>query len=67
MALEGVLLDSEGCDRCYACILSCPQVDTSIKYYAVNSRMIEIMSWVDSRIGDKDEPDLNLFLEEAIS
>jgi ferredoxin len=67
MALEAVLLDSEGCDRCYACILSCPQVDPSIKYYAVNSRMVEIMSWVGSRIGDKDEPDLNLFLEEAIS
>jgi len=67
MALETILLDAEECDRCYACIIACPQVDTSIKYYVVNRRMIEVISWLDSRIGDKDEPDLDLFIEEALS
>jgi succinate dehydrogenase/fumarate reductase flavoprotein subunit/ferredoxin len=67
MALETVLLGPEECDRCYACIIACPQVDTTIKYYVVNRRMIEVMSWLDSRIGDKNEPDLDLFIEEALS
>jgi succinate dehydrogenase/fumarate reductase flavoprotein subunit/ferredoxin len=67
MALETVLLAPEECDRCYACIIACPQVDTTIKYYVVNRRMIEVVSWLDSRIGDKDEPDLDLFIEEALS
>jgi ferredoxin len=67
MALETLLLDPEECDRCYACIIACPQVDTTIKYYVVNRRMIEVISWLDSRIGDKDEPDLDLFIEEALS
>jgi succinate dehydrogenase/fumarate reductase flavoprotein subunit/ferredoxin len=67
MALETVLLAPEECDRCYACIIACPQVDTTIKYYVVNRRMIEVISWLDSRIGDKEEPDLDLFIEEALS
>jgi succinate dehydrogenase / fumarate reductase flavoprotein subunit len=67
MALETILLGPEECDRCYACILACPQVDITIKHYVVNRRMVEIMSWLDSRIGDKNEPDLDLFVEEALS
>jgi succinate dehydrogenase / fumarate reductase flavoprotein subunit len=67
MALETVLLAPEECDRCYSCIIACPQVDTTIKYYVVNRRMIEVISWLDSRIGDRDEPDLDLFIEEALS
>ena len=65
MALESTV--GEDCDQCGACILVCPQVDTTIKNYVVNHRMIEVMSRLEQRIGDEDEPDLDLFLEEAIS
>jgi ferredoxin len=64
MALESLV--GEDCDRCYACVLSCPQVDTTIKHYVVNRRMIDIMSRIKERIGDEEEPDLDLFLEEAL-
>jgi ferredoxin len=65
MALENLV--GEDCDRCYACVLSCPQVDTTIKHYIVNHRMVEVMSRIKERIGNTDELDLDLFLEEAIS
>ena len=65
MALESTV--GEDCDLCYACVLVCPQVDTTIKHYIVNRRMVEVMSRLQERIGDEDEPDLDLFLEEAIS
>ena len=65
MALESLV--GEDCDQCDACILVCPQVDTTIKNYVVNRRMIEVMSRLERRIGDGDEPDLDLFLEEALS
>lgn len=65
MALESIV--GEDCDQCDACILVCPQVDTTIKNYVVNHRMIEVMSRLEQRIGDEDELDLDLFLEEAIS
>lgn len=65
MALESIV--GEDCDLCYACILACPQVDTTIKNYVVNRRMVEVMSRLEQRIGDEDEPDLDLFLEEVIS
>lgn len=65
MALENLV--AEDCDRCYACVMSCPQVDTTIKHYVVNRRMIEVMSRIQERIGDEGEPDLDLFLEEAIA
>jgi hypothetical protein len=47
--------------------MSCPQVDTTVKHYIVNRRMIDLMSRIQERIGDADEPDLDLFLEEALS
>ena len=65
MALESTV--GEDCDQCGACILVCPQVDTTIKNYVVNRRMAEVMSRLEQRIGDEDEPDLDLFLEEAIA
>jgi len=65
MALESIV--GEDCDQCDACILVCPQVDTTINNYVVNRRMIEVMSRLEQRIGDEDEPDLDLFLEEALS
>ena len=65
MALESIV--GADCDQCGACILVCPQVDTTIKSYVVNRRMVEVMSRLEQRIGDEDEPDLDLFLEEAVS
>jgi ferredoxin len=65
MALESII--GEDCDQCGACILVCPQVDTTIKNYVVNHRMVEVMSRLEQRIGDEDELDLDLFLEEAIN
>jgi ferredoxin len=64
MALESMV--GEDCDLCYACVLACPQVDTTIKNYVVNNRMVEVMSRLEQRIGDEDEPDLDLYLEEAL-
>jgi ferredoxin len=64
MALENLV--GEDCDLCYACALSCPQVDTTVKHYIVNFRLVEVMSRLAQRIGDDQEPDLDLFLEEAI-
>jgi len=65
MALESIV--GEDCDQCDACVLVCPQVDTTIKHYVINHRMLEVMSRLGQRIGDEDEPDLDLFLEEALS
>lgn len=65
MALETIV--GEDCDECDACVLACPQVDTTIKNYIVNHRMIEVMSRLEQRVGDEDEPDLDLFIEEALS
>jgi ferredoxin len=64
MALESIV--GEDCDLCGACILVCPQVDTTIKNYVVNHRMVEVMPRLEQRIGDEDEPDLDLFLEEIV-
>lgn len=64
MALESTV--GEDCDQCGACILVCPQVDTTLKNYVVNHRMVEVMARLEQRIGDENEPDLDLFLEEAI-
>jgi ferredoxin len=63
MALESTV--GEDCDLCNACVLVCPQVDTTIKHYVVNHRMVEVMARVESRIGDAEEPDFDLLLEEA--
>src|SRR5512143_3873172 len=65
MALENLV--GEDCDRCYACVMACPQVDTTIKHYVVNRRMIEVMSRLKERVGDEEEPDLDLYLEEALT
>ena len=65
MALESTV--GSDCDLCYACVLVCPQVDTTIKNYVVNRRMVEVMSRLQQRLGDDGEPDLDLYLEEAIS
>jgi ferredoxin len=63
MALESVV--GPDCDLCYACVLVCPQVDTTIKHYIVNQRMVEVLSRLEERAGEENEPDLDLYLEEA--
>jgi ferredoxin len=63
MALESIV--GEECDLCDACVLVCPQVDTTIKNYVVNHRMVEVMSRLEQRTGDDNEPDIDLFLEES--
>jgi ferredoxin len=65
MALETLV--GADCDQCDACVLACPQVDTTLKNYIVNHRMIDVMSRLEQRIGDEDEPDLDLFVEEAVA
>jgi ferredoxin len=64
MALESTV--GEDCDLCDACIMVCPQVDTTIKNYVVNHRMVEGLARLNEKIGDDDEPDLDLFVEEAL-
>jgi ferredoxin len=51
-ALEALV---EGdCDRCDNCVLVCPQVDTTIKHYIVNTRMVEGMARMLEKL-DSDE------------
>jgi ferredoxin len=64
MALESVV--GSDCDLCYACVLVCPQVDTTIKHYIVNERMVEVLSRLRERVGEENEPDLDLYMEEAL-
>jgi ferredoxin len=65
MALENTV--GADCDLCYACVVTCPQVDTTIKHYVVSQRMIEVMSRLQQRVRRDDEVDLDLFIEEAVS
>ena len=51
-ALEALV--AEDCDRCDNCVLVCPQVDTTIKYYIVNTRMVEGMARLLKKV-DSDE------------
>ncbi len=41
MALE--ITVGEDCEQCYACVLSCPQVDTALKDYVVEERVVEVI------------------------
>jgi len=40
-ALEALV--AEDCEQCYACVLSCPQVDTAIKDFVVEDRVVEVI------------------------
>jgi len=66
MALETILVGPDECDRCYACILVCPQVDITIKQYVVNNFMVEAMSKLGARIDEEKDLDLDLFIEECL-
>jgi ferredoxin len=54
-ALEALV--GEDCDRCDNCVLVCPQVDTTIKHYIVNTRMVEGMARLLKKV-DSDEETL---------
>jgi ferredoxin len=51
MALEATV--GEDCEQCFACILACPQVDTALKDYVVDTRVPEVippsktLTWLD--------------------
>ena len=34
---------ADDCEQCYACVMSCPQVDTAIKDYVVEDRVVEVI------------------------
>ncbi len=40
-ALEALVADD--CEQCYACVMSCPQVDTAIKDYIAEERVVEVI------------------------
>ena len=40
-ALEIIVADD--CEQCYACVMACPQVDTAIKDYVVEDRVVEVI------------------------
>jgi ferredoxin len=63
LALETMV--GTDCDRCYACVMSCPQVDTSIKHHIVKTRTVEQMKHLLERLGPTDDYYLDAFLEEA--
>jgi ferredoxin len=52
-ALEAMV--EEDCDRCNNCVLVCPQVDTTIKHYIVNTRMVEGMARLTRRVESDEE------------
>ena len=63
LALETMV--GTDCDRCYACVMSCPQVDTTLKHYIVKTRTVEQMKHLLERLGPTDDYYLDAFLEEA--
>jgi ferredoxin len=63
LALETMV--GTDCDRCYACVMSCPQVDTTIKHYVVRTRTVEQMKHILARLAPTDDYYLDAFLEEA--
>jgi ferredoxin len=42
MALESIV--GEDCEQCYACILACPQVETNLKDFVVDTRVPEVIA-----------------------
>jgi ferredoxin len=63
LALETMV--GTDCDRCYACVMSCPQVDTTLKHYIVKVRAVEQMKYLLERLSPTDDYYLDAFIEEA--
>ncbi len=53
LALEALV--EEDCDRCYNCVLACPQVDATIKRYIVNVRLVEGMARLMNKVDSAEE------------
>ncbi|MEO0073428.1 MAG: hypothetical protein ABIK43_02035 [candidate division WOR-3 bacterium] len=65
LALETLV--GTDCDRCYACVMSCPQVDTTLKYYIVKTRTVEQLRYLLSRLRPSDDYYLDALLEAALN
>lgn len=63
LALETMV--ASDCDRCYACVMSCPQVDTTLKHYIVKTRTVEQLKHLLNRLTPTDDCYLDQLLEEA--
>jgi ferredoxin len=65
LALETMV--GTDCDRCYACVMSCPQVDTTIKHYIVKTRTVEQLKHLLSRLKPVDDHYLDALMETTAS
>ena len=63
LALETMV--GTDCDRCYACVMSCPQVDTTLKHYIVKTRTVEQMKHLLARLSPTDDYYLDALLEAS--
>lgn len=63
LALETMV--GSDCDRCYQCVLACPQVDTTIKHYIVKKRAIEQMKHLFAHLRPSDDYYLDEFYQET--
>ena len=63
LALETMV--GTDCDRCYACVMSCPQVDTTLKHYIVKTRTVEQMKHILERLAPSDDYYLDAFMDEC--
>ena len=62
LALE--YLVGEDCDRCCECVLACPQVDTTIKRYAVQNFLAEGLKELLSKVGSEEDYYFDQLIEE---
>jgi NAD-dependent dihydropyrimidine dehydrogenase PreA subunit len=62
LALEALV--GEDCDRCYNCVLVCPQVDTTIKHYVVNTRLAEGMAQLLTKTASDETIYLDLLMAQ---
>ena len=62
LALETLV--GEDCDRCGNCALACPQVDTTIKHYLVQTHLAEGMAQLLARAASDEIYVLDLVLSE---
>src|SRR5512142_2779972 len=53
LAIEALV--EQDCDRCYNCVLACPQVDMTIKRYVVNVRLVEGMARLMNKADSAEE------------
>lgn len=63
MALETLV--GEDCDRCGNCVLACPQVDTTIKHFLVQTHLAEGMDRLLAQSATDEMFVLDMFLGES--